>query len=339
MRKTAFLLLLLSCLWGQQKITNGSPVSIEEYPYQAYLTIGGYQCGGSLLNEKWILTAGHCVEYFNPQGNNFAYLGSNRMHSGQKIKIKKAIIHPAYGHPEPLKNDIALLELEQAVQYSEKIQPIPLPLGDGLFLQKDQPLYVSGFGSTSYQGQGSPYLLATDVAFVPLHEAALQYKTYGRFSPYELITAGKVGKDACQGDSGGPLVGRKKDSSFLVGVVSFGPASCGKVPGAYTRVSHFLSWIELHTGIRPEPISEHLLLPPTLKGIVEWHLPGIAVEKLRWEMYGIEIIELRQDHLRVKALKKGNTQVKAYYEETLLIDQEITLSPYIEPSFLGCRKI
>lgn len=54
--------------------------------------------------------------------------------------------------------------------------------------------------------------------------------------------------DTCQGDSGGPLQILRSDlnSSTVVGVVSTG-FSCGNnLPGIYTRVAHFIDWIESH---------------------------------------------------------------------------------------------
>lgn len=54
-------------------------------------------------------------------------------------------------------------------------------------------------------------------------------------------------QDTCQGDSGGPLQVHLPSSSIfkVVGITSFG-AGCGLIesPGVYTRVSHFIQWIE-----------------------------------------------------------------------------------------------
>ena len=60
------------------------------------------------------------------------------------------------------------------------------------------------------------------------------------------------GKDSCNGDSGGPLVFHEKSENpfvsapyFQIGIVSFGTSTCGRgVPGVYTRVPEYLSWIE-----------------------------------------------------------------------------------------------
>lgn len=57
----------------------------------------------------------------------------------------------------------------------------------------------------------------------------------------------KVG-NTCSGDSGGPLLAVSqwnKKVKNVVGVTSFGKG-CGfkGLPGIYTRVSHYLPWIE-----------------------------------------------------------------------------------------------
>jgi len=51
------------------------------------------------------------------------------------------------------------------------------------------------------------------------------------------------------GDSGGPLLAEilapnKISKQFQLGIVSFGQVQCGGgLPGVYTRISNYLSWI------------------------------------------------------------------------------------------------
>jgi len=62
-----------------------------------------------------------------------------------------------------------------------------------------------------------------------------------------MCAGGIFKKDSCEGDSGGPMtVSEDKTMKyFQVGIVSYGPSICGTkgLPGIYTRVSEYLSWI------------------------------------------------------------------------------------------------
>lgn len=50
----------------ETRIVGGVPTGVNRYPWVARLVYNGqFHCGGSLLNENYVLTAAHCVrKYF-----------------------------------------------------------------------------------------------------------------------------------------------------------------------------------------------------------------------------------------------------------------------------------
>ncbi|XP_050434335.1 serine protease snake-like [Adelges cooleyi] len=59
--------------------------------------------------------------------------------------------------------------------------------------------------------------------------------------------AGSVQKDTCQGDSGGPLQIKHPEFPCVytqVGIISFGGICGNGMPGVYTKISNYITWIE-----------------------------------------------------------------------------------------------
>lgn len=48
------------------RIVGGFRVDISQVPWQASLQLeGSHKCGASIISDKWLLTAAHCVTYVN----------------------------------------------------------------------------------------------------------------------------------------------------------------------------------------------------------------------------------------------------------------------------------
>lgn len=99
-------------------------------------------------------------------------------------------------------------------------------------------------------GTRSRFKMFTDLVTTSVEEgrndfqlASVDQKVYPNHICAKSATELKRG--SCRGDSGGPLMTSVNGNWFLIGVVSLGPP-CGKstLPGVYTRVSSYMSWIE-----------------------------------------------------------------------------------------------
>uniref|UniRef100_T1J1Z5 Peptidase S1 domain-containing protein n=1 Tax=Strigamia maritima TaxID=126957 RepID=T1J1Z5_STRMM len=239
----------ISCKCGvgrQTKIVGGDKAIANEFPWAVALTYNGFfGCGGSLINEKYVLTAAHCINNVNPKLMKVVLGAHNLTDPNEKgvsyHPVQRIIKHEGYSE-FLLINDIALLELKDEVKMSETTKPICMP--DPKELYKGRNLTVAGWG---YQKEDNPKVSEV------LHKVAVTVlgnprcrKSYFRFIFKTHICAGYEvgGKDACQGDSGGPLMVKNNNHWHIAGIVSYGKGCARRgYPGVYTRVNKFLPWI------------------------------------------------------------------------------------------------
>ncbi|XP_047478379.1 mucin-5AC-like isoform X2 [Penaeus chinensis] len=239
---------------GSTRIVNGTEASVGEYPYQVAVipTIAGrqYQCGGSIIKERWILTAAHC---FYDTSNNKAtsvdivYGTININGGGTTVTASRFIDHPGYDSNTNA-NDIALVELPQPLNYATDPNIQPICLG----LEEDIPYggkaVASGWGALSFGGSSPSVLREVELDIITINEC--QQKASLPPDTNSVVCALTLFKDTCQGDSGGPLVAKLCDGTWAqIGVVSYGfRCAVPDNPGVYTRVSAFANWISENTG-------------------------------------------------------------------------------------------
>ncbi|XP_055542910.1 trypsin-1-like [Wyeomyia smithii] len=223
-----------------QRIVGGIPVNITEFPYQVSLQRSGrHFCGGSILNERWILTAAHCTRGITDSTVLKIRAGSTHVQDGGTvITVRDIYLHPR--HNQWNHYDFSLLELSETLRMDENIQPIAFPTPDASFAD-GMLCVVSGWGNTHNKNESSLNLRAATVPLYNQDKCNAVYREYGGVTK-SMICAGfdEGGKDSCQGDSGGPLV----CDEVLVGVVSWGKG-CAQAgyPGVYGRVSSAVDWI------------------------------------------------------------------------------------------------
>ncbi len=229
-------------------IVGGTEVNPAKTDATFVVSIGG-GCAGSIINEKWILTAAHCKPLFK----STITAGSVDLRAKDRVRLKvlKSYVHPQYSSSKS-SNDFALLELSEAIDFSSgKMSAIEIAdatLESSGGLEDGTMTTVLGWGVTSENGSQPSIMRQVDVPLVSRERANVK-EAYDNQIDETMLAAGydKGGKDSCQGDSGGPLVIRDASSKTqtLVGVVSFGDGCARpKKYGIYSNVSYAHAWIQ-----------------------------------------------------------------------------------------------
>uniref|UniRef100_H3DFT8 Suppressor of tumorigenicity 14 protein homolog n=1 Tax=Tetraodon nigroviridis TaxID=99883 RepID=H3DFT8_TETNG len=240
------------------RIVGGEVADEGEFPWQVSLHIKnrGHVCGASIISPNWLVTAAHCVQdegtlRLSQPGSWEAYLG---LHVQQNIKksvvvrnLKRIIPHPNYNE-YTYDNDVALMELDSPVTYSDYIQPICLPAPQHDF-PVGETVWITGWGATREEGPAATVLQKAQVRII--NQDTCNSLMGGQITS-RMLCAGVLtgGVDACQGDSGGPLSSPTGNQMFLAGVVSWGEGCARRnKPGIYTRVTKYRAWIKEKTGV------------------------------------------------------------------------------------------
>uniref|UniRef100_A0AAR2L6Q2 trypsin n=1 Tax=Pygocentrus nattereri TaxID=42514 RepID=A0AAR2L6Q2_PYGNA len=236
MRSLVFLVLLGAAFaLDDDKIVGGYECKANSQPWQVSLNVGYHFCGGSLINENWVVSAAHCymsrIEVRLGEHNIQVNEGTE-----QFITSSSVIQNPNYNW-WTLDSDIMLIKLSQPASLNAYVQPVALPTSCP---SAGTICLVSGWGNTMSSTADRNKLQCLEI---PILSNADCQNSYPGMITDTMFCAGYLegGKDSCQGDSGGPVVCNNQ----LQGVVSWGFGCAEKnQPGVYAKVCKFTTWLQ-----------------------------------------------------------------------------------------------
>ncbi|CAH1103275.1 unnamed protein product [Psylliodes chrysocephalus] len=236
------------------RVVGGGNAGLGAWPWQAALyKEGEFQCGATLLSDRWLVSAGHC--FYHAQDEYWiARLGALRRGTSlpspyeQLQPVVKIIVHPGYVDSGFI-NDISLLKLKAPVIFSDYVRPVCLPQpnqvpADGRLCT------VIGWGQLFEVGRIFPDTLQeVQVPIITTSECRKRTLFLSLYHITEdMFCAGyeRGGRDACLGDSGGPLMCPESNGRWTLQGITSNGYGCARAnrPGVYTKVANYVEWIK-----------------------------------------------------------------------------------------------
>merc|ERR1719187_2917408 len=220
------------------RISGGSYASPNQYPWMVRLQQG---CGGSLISDRHVLTAYHCVDDW--PGNWVKVSVHNQWDSSdyQLVAVDRAVWPD---RAQVGSHDIAVIILAEPVTFDETIHPVCLPTSSELVYQGEQTTHL-GWGMTHVGSKQSTLLKHIDLTV----SYATGYNKNYFYTDIEIIDG--VPQDPCAGDSGGPLMHQDPTTNrwTIIGTVYGGGYDCRTGNGAnskgyWNKVTAHLDWIK-----------------------------------------------------------------------------------------------
>ncbi|XP_070500663.1 serine protease Hayan-like [Chironomus tepperi] len=228
-----------------------------------------YRCYGSIVTEKFIVTAAHCRDLEDLPPPTTVRVGDRYLTSlqddenAQQLKILEFIVHPKYT-PTLDYNDIAMIETAERIIFNNFV--VPACIG-GVNDVKVNDSTVSGYADDA-DGNLMNTLMEMDVEIIPNSECN---KFYGKDQQLpsgivnsQICVRGKATRkdinDTCFGESGSPLqfssthdindenyeseyILTTYETSTLIGIQSFSTSCALDIPSVYTRLDFYRDWI------------------------------------------------------------------------------------------------
>ncbi|KAJ1852369.1 hypothetical protein GGH12_005562 [Coemansia sp. RSA 1822] len=248
-----------------ERIIGGQAAAANTFPSVVSIEIrspnGSGLCGGTLINDHTVVTAGHCMYNYDtqvpesPRAVQIGY-GSNNLTQQTHVIAQEIHLHPQFD-PINTDNDIALVIIDPIKEFNKSVRPAIIYNGE---LPQGSDLVAVGWGLTSAGGTNDDLPDQLQQTFIVVGERDACRKLvpdYESSDGPQICTQNslKPGTDTCQGDSGTGVFVTTNGTTFLAGLTSFGASPEGDPTCAldnglaiYTHVFYFHEFLDQFAG-------------------------------------------------------------------------------------------
>ncbi|GJQ80477.1 hypothetical protein Trydic_g12373 [Trypoxylus dichotomus] len=227
-------------LVGSFRMYGGTDAADGAYPFMVSLRTSQNRhfCGGSIITERWVVTAGNCV-FGRDASNIIAVAGTNTLSSGGVFnEACRIVIHSNFNDTGHLSNDIAMVLLKLPFKYSRIITPaiISYDLAEHIV-----NVTMIGWGKTVRTSDYSDRL--QEFSSQTIRRALCETYYLGLLTRTNMCTKFQKGTAFSYGDAGGPLF--QTDNKEQIGIASFHyKRASGIKPDVYTKLAPYTRWIQ-----------------------------------------------------------------------------------------------
>ncbi|XP_060634280.2 hepatocyte growth factor isoform X2 [Anolis sagrei] len=235
--------IIIPCISTKQpRVVNGIPTQPDKGWMVSLKDRGRHFCGGSLVQDNWILTAKQCFPSRYNLNDYQAWLGIHNVERAHEEEHKQVlnISQLVYG---PQGSDLVLLKLSRPAVISEAVATIRLPI-TGCTIPEGTTCTVYGWGHTgraTFDGR----LQEANMIIVGNERCNQDLGGNVVVKESEMCArAESIGSGTCERDYGGPLVCEQNRIKIVVGVIIPGRGcAIPRRPGIFVRVAFYSKWI------------------------------------------------------------------------------------------------